>query len=232
MSRQKKRVAVLISGRGSNMLALIDAAGDPNFPAEIVGVISDNPDAMGLTTAASQGISTASFSRSRYASKEAHDAAINAELTRLKADIVCLADYLRLLTPDFDSKWAGKIINIHPSLLPLFKGLDTHNRAIESGMRVHGCSVHFVTPELDDGPVIAQAVVPILPGDDSDTLAARVLTVEHNLYPLAVRMLATGKVRMQGDKAILSGVTAEGALMSPGAAPDAIDIESLARMTP
>ncbi|MBI1620296.1 phosphoribosylglycinamide formyltransferase [Aquamicrobium zhengzhouense] len=232
MSRQKKRVAVLISGRGSNMLALIDAAGDPNFPAEIVGVISDNPDAMGLTTAASQGISTASFSRSSYASKEAHDAAIDAELTRLKADIVCLAGYMRLLTPDFASKWAGKIINIHPSLLPLFKGLDTHNRAIESGMRVHGCSVHFVTPELDDGPVIAQAVVPILPGDDSDTLAARVLTVEHKLYPLAVRMLATGKVRMQGDKAILSGVTAEGALMSPGAAPDAIDIESLARMTP
>jgi phosphoribosylglycinamide formyltransferase-1 len=229
---QKKRVAVLISGRGSNMLALVEAAGDPNFPAEIVGVISDKADAKGLNAASAQGIPTAAFPRGDYASKEAHDAAIDAELTRLNADIVCLAGYMRLLTPGLAEKWAGKIINIHPSLLPLFKGLDTHNRAIESGMRVHGCSVHFVTAELDDGPVIAQGVVPILPGDDEDKLAARILTVEHKLYPLAVRLLATGKARMEGGKAVLTGVSAEGALMSPGVASDDVDIESLARMTP
>ena len=232
MTTQKKRVAVLISGRGSNMLALLEAAGDPNYPAEIVGVISDNPDAKGLAIASANGISTAVFPRRDYSSKEAHDAAIDAELERLEADIVCLAGYMRLLTPGFARKWAGKMVNIHPSLLPLFKGLDTHNRAIESGMRVHGCSVHFVTPELDDGPVVAQAVVPILPTDDADSLAARVLTVEHKLYPLAVRLLALGKARMENDKAVLTGVSAEGALMSPGSAPDDVDIESLARMTP
>lgn len=232
MSTQKKRVAVLISGRGSNMLALVEAAGDPNFPAEIVGVISDKADAKGLNAAAAHGIEAIALPRGDYASKEAHDAAIDAELTRLNADIVCLAGYMRLLTPGLAEKWAGKIINIHPSLLPLFKGLDTHNRAIESGMRVHGCSVHFVTAELDDGPVIAQGVVPILPGDDEDKLAARILTVEHKLYPLAVRLVATGKARMEGGKAVLSGVSSEGALMSPGVASDDVDIESLARMTP
>lgn len=232
MTTQKKRVAVLISGRGSNMLALLEAAGDPNYPAEFVGVISDNPDAKGLAIASAHGISTAAFPRRDYPSKEAHDAAIDAELERLEADIVCLAGYMRLLTPGFARKWAGKMVNIHPSLLPLFKGLDTHNRAIESGMRVHGCSIHFVTPELDDGPVIAQAVVPILPTDNADSLAARVLTVEHKLYPLAVRLLALGKARMENDKAVLTGVAAEGALMSPGSAPDDVDIESLARMTP
>jgi len=228
----RKRVVVLISGRGSNMAALIDAAGDPNYPVEIVGVISDRAEAKGLNAAAALGIEAVSITRADHPDKASLDAALDAELKRMRADIVCLAGYMRLLTPGFTETWAGRLINIHPSLLPLFKGLDTHARAIESGMRVHGCSVHFVTAEMDGGPIIAQAAVPILPGDDSDRLAARVLAVEHQLYPLALRLVATGKARMENGRAILSGVSAEGALLSPGAATDELDIESLARMTP
>lgn len=232
MSASRKRVVVLISGRGSNMIALAEAAGDKTYPAEIVGVISDRADARGLNAASALGIATKAIERKDYSSKEAHDEAIDAELKRLGAEIVCLAGYMRLLTPAFTEKWAGKIINIHPSLLPLFKGLDTHKRALDSGMRLHGCSVHFVTAELDDGPIIAQGAVPILPGDDEDKLAARVLTVEHQLYPLALRLVAQGKARMEAGKAVLSGVSAEGAVLSPGSASDDVDIESLARMTP
>lgn len=225
-------MAVLISGRGSNMVALIEAAGDPHFPAEIVGVISDRADAKGLNAASALGVHAIAIPRGDYADKAAHDEAIDAELTRLEADIVCLAGYMRLLTPGFAAKWAGRAINIHPSLLPMFKGLDPHRRALESGMRLHGCSVHFVTAQTDDGPIIAQAAVPILPGDDERSLTARVLTVEHKLYPLALRLVALGKARMEGGKAVLSGVSAEGALLSPGSASDDVDIESLARMTP
>lgn len=228
----KKRVVILISGRGSNMSALIEAAGDPNYPVEIVGVISDNADAMGLKSAAAQNIDTNAITKADYPTKAALDEALDAELTRMNADIVCLAGYMRLLTPGFTEKWAGRIINIHPSLLPLFKGLDTHTRALESGMRVHGCTVHFVTAGMDDGPVIAQAAVPILPDDTEATLSARVLTVEHQLYPLALRLVATGKARMENGKAVLTGVSAEGSVLSPGSASDDIDIESLARMTP
>ena len=228
----KKRVVILISGRGSNMSALIEAAGDPNYPVEIVGVISDNADAMGLKSAAAQNIDTNAITKADYLTKAALDEALDAELTRMNADIVCLAGYMRLLTPGFTEKWAGRNINIHPSLLPLFKGLDTHTRALESGMRVHGCTVHFVTAGMDDGPVIAQAAVPILPDDTEATLSARVLTVEHQLYPLALRLVATGKARMENGKAVLTGVSAEGSVLSPGSASDDIDIESLARMTP
>ena len=228
----KKRVVILISGRGSNMSALIEAAGDPNYPVEIVGVISDNADAMGLKSAAAQNIDTNAITKADYLTKAALDEALDAELTRMNADIVCLAGYMRLLTRGFTEKWAGRIINIHPSLLPLFKGLDTHTRALESGMRVHGCTVHFVTAGMDDGPVIAQAAVPILPDDTEATLSARVLTVEHQLYPLALRLVATGKARMENGKAVLTGVSAEGSVLSPGSASDDIDIESLARMTP
>lgn len=228
----KKRVVILISGRGSNMSALIEAAGDPNYPVEIVGVISDNADAMGLKSAAAQNIDTNAITKADYPTKAALDEALDAELTRMNADIVCLAGYMRLLTRGFTEKWAGRIINIHPSLLPLFKGLDTHTRALESGMRVHGCTVHFVTAGMDDGPVIAQAAVPILPDDTEATLSARVLTVEHQLYPLALRLVATGKARMENGKAVLTGVSAEGSVLSPGSASDDIDIESLARMTP
>ena len=232
MSVARKRIAILISGRGSNMAALIEAAGDPAYPAEIVGVISDRADARGLNAAAAFGIEAKAITRADHPTKAALDEALDAELTRLQADIVCLAGYMRLLTPAFTEKWAGRLINIHPSLLPLFKGLDTHARALESGMRIHGCTVHFVTAEMDGGPIIAQAAVPMLPGDDAETLAARVLAAEHQLYPLALRIVAEGRARMEGGRTVLWGVSAEGALLSPGSASEAVDIESLARMTP
>jgi formyltetrahydrofolate-dependent phosphoribosylglycinamide formyltransferase len=228
----KKRVVVLISGRGTNMAALAEAAGDPNFPATIVAVISDKVEAKGLNAAAALGIEARAITRADFPSKAALDAALDKELTRLSADIVCLAGYMRLLSPEFTRKWAGKLINIHPSLLPLFPGLDTHNRALDAGMRVHGCTVHFVTAEMDAGPIIAQGAVPVLPHDDEETLSRRVLEAEHKLYPLALRLVAEGRARMEGGRTVLSGVQAAGALLSPGPASEEFDIESLARMTP
>lgn len=186
----RKRVAVLISGRGSNMEALIRAAKAPDYPAEIVGVLSDKPDAKGLETAASEGIPAFAIPRADYASKGEHEAAIQAALEDTGAEIVCLAGFMRLLSGEFLAPWAGRIINIHPSLLPKYKGLDTHARAIEAGDTVHGCSVHHVTAGMDDGPVICQAEVPVLPGDTPDTLAAKVLTEEHRIYPLALAKVA------------------------------------------
>jgi formyltetrahydrofolate-dependent phosphoribosylglycinamide formyltransferase len=139
---------------------------------------------------------------------------------------------MRLLTPGFVEKWAGRMINIHPSLLPLFKGLDTHRRALDAGLRIHGCTVHFVTAEMDDGPIVAQAAVPVLPDDDADRLSARVLAAEHQLYPLALRLVCEGRARMEDGRVVLAGVSASGSLFSPAAASDVQDIESLARMTP
>jgi phosphoribosylglycinamide formyltransferase 1 len=228
----RKRTAILISGRGSNMAALIAAAAEPGYPARIVGVVSDQADARGLNAAASLGIEAVAITRDDHPTAEALDEALDAKLARMEVDIVCLAGYMRLLTPAFTQKWAGRLINIHPSLLPLFKGLDTHCKALDAGMRLHGCSVHFVTAEMDGGPIIAQAAVPVLIDDDKDALAARVLTVEHKLYPLALRLVAEGKARMEDGRTVLAGVSATGALMSPGSASDAVDIESLARMTP
>ncbi|MEO5759499.1 MAG: phosphoribosylglycinamide formyltransferase, partial [Mesorhizobium sp.] len=186
----RKRTAVLISGRGSNMTALIAAASDPGFPAEIVGVISDKADAAGLGIARARGIPTQVISRGEHGSKQAHDAAIDAALVAFNAEIVALAGYMRILTSGFVEKWQGRMINIHPALLPAFKGLDTHTRALAAGMRIHGCTVHFVTPEMDDGPIIAQAAVPVMVGDNADALAARVLKAEHQLYPLALGLVA------------------------------------------
>ncbi len=228
----RKRVVVLISGRGSNMAALAEAVGDPAYPAEIVAVISDKADARGLNAAAALGIEARAITRAEHPTKAALDAALDAELTRLQADIVCLAGYMRLLSPAFTEKWAGRLINIHPSLLPLYPGLDTHRRALEGGVRVHGCTVHFVTAEMDAGPIIAQAAVPVLPGDTGETLARRVLQAEHKLYPLALRLVADGRARMEDGRAVLSGVHAGGVLLSPGPAGEDVDIESLARMTP
>lgn len=228
----KQRVVVLISGRGSNMVSLVEASREQGFPAEIVGVISDRADALGLDIASGLGISATSIARADHPTKQAMEDALDAELRRLQADIVCLAGYMRLLSPDFTGRWAGRLINIHPSLLPLFKGLDTHQRAIDAGVRLHGCTVHFVTAEMDGGPIVAQAAVPVLPGDDAGALAARVLKAEHLLYPIALRLVATGKARFEDGRAILSGVSASGVLMSPGSASDEVDIESLARMTP
>ncbi|MCR4267771.1 phosphoribosylglycinamide formyltransferase [Nitratireductor sp. ZSWI3] len=215
----RKRVVVLISGRGSNMASLIAAAIDPAFPAEIVGVISNRADARGLEIAATHSIPTKVVSARDYDGRAAHDAAIHEALTQMKAEIVCLAGYMRLLTPDFVQKWMGRMINIHPALLPNFRGLDTHARALATGVRVHGCTVHFVTPEMDDGPIIAQAAVPVLIGDSEETLGQRVLRMEHRLYPLSLRLLAEGRVRMSGGVAVFSNVadeTGETAIVSPG----------------
>lgn len=208
MSTPRKRVVVFISGGGSNMLALVAAAKAADFPAEIVGVISDKADAGGLAKAAAEGIPAFSFVRKDYASKEAHEAAIFEALDTLSPDILCLAGYMRLLSATFIQRYEGRMINIHPSLLPLFPGLHTHQRAIDAGMRIAGCTVHFVTEGMDEGPVIGQAAVPVLSGDTADTLAGRVLTVEHQLYPQALRLFAEGKVRMEGGKAVGTGAGA------------------------
>jgi formyltetrahydrofolate-dependent phosphoribosylglycinamide formyltransferase len=185
----KKRVAILISGRGSNMEALIRAAAAPGYPAEIVGVLSNKADAGGLAIAAEAGIPTAVRRHQDYPTREAFDAALHAVLVGWDAEIVCLAGFMRLLTPGFVGKWEGRMLNIHPSLLPALRGLHTHERALAGGDREHGCTVHFVTAGLDQGPTILQARVPILPGDTAETLAARVLVEEHRIYPQALAMV-------------------------------------------
>ncbi len=195
----KRRVAILISGRGSNMSALIAAAKAPGYPAEIVGVFSNVPDAVGLAAAAAEGIPTAALSHRAYPDKPAFEAALAAVLAGWRPDIVCLAGFMRLLSAGFCARWAGKLINIHPSLLPRHRGLHTHAQALADGSTEHGCTVHFVTPGMDEGPVIAQARVPILPGDTPDSLAARVLAEEHRLYPRALAMLARGEVVFPAD---------------------------------
>ncbi len=231
----KKRVAILISGRGSNMAALIDAAASPDFPAEIVGVISNRPDAKGLAIAAAKGVSTQVIP-SKGVSRDDHDAVLDRALEGMKAEIVCLAGYLRLLTDGFVDRWSGRLINIHPALLPLFKGLNTHEQALEAGMRIHGCTVHFVTPAMDDGPIIAQAAVPVLASDDAEMLGARVLAAEHRIYPLGLALVAEGKAKMEGGRTVFTDFSEEmGAgriVSSPAPRPKAPDIESLARFTP
>lgn len=187
----RKRVAVLISGRGSNMEALIRATKAPDYPAEIVLVLSDNPEAKGLETARSEGIAARAVARSSHGSKRAHEEAIQQALDEAGVEIVCLAGFMRLLSGDFLEPWKGRIINIHPSLLPKHKGLDTHARAIEAGDATHGCSVHHVTAGMDEGPVICQAEVPVSPDDTPDTLAAKVLKEEHRIYPLALAEVAS-----------------------------------------
>jgi phosphoribosylglycinamide formyltransferase-1 len=191
----RKRVAILISGRGSNMNALIEAAREPSYPAEIVGVLSNRAGAPGLETAAAAGIATCSLAQSRFEDRAAMDAAITAQLEAWETEIVCLAGFMRILTPGFVDRWLGRMINIHPSLLPLFKGVDPHAQALAAGASEHGCSVHFVTHGMDEGPVILQARVPVLPDDTAESLAARVLAVEHRLYPQALAMVARGEAR-------------------------------------
>ena len=202
MSMPRKRVVVFISGGGSNMMALLEATTAADYPAEIVGVIADKADAGGLAKAAAEGIATFAFVRKDFASKDAHEEAILAQLEALSPDIICLAGYMRLLSGRFIQRYEGRIINIHPSLLPLFPGLHTHQRAIDAGMRIAGCTVHFVTEGMDEGPVIGQAAVPVLTGDTADTLAGRVLTIEHQLYPQSLRLLAEGNVSMEAGNAI------------------------------
>jgi formyltetrahydrofolate-dependent phosphoribosylglycinamide formyltransferase len=237
MKAPRKRVAVLISGRGSNMAALIEAAKDTSYPAEIVGVISDKPDASGLAVAAANGIATKVVARRDHSDKHTHDAAIDAALAGFKAEIVALAGYMRLLGTQFVQRWQGRMINIHPALLPSFKGLDTHRRALDAGCRIHGCTVHFVTPEMDDGPIIAQAAVPVLAGDTERSLAARVLKVEHQLYPMALALLCDGKARMENGRTAFdpSGLAERNGaqfIMAPELWSEATSLEDLARFTP
>jgi phosphoribosylglycinamide formyltransferase 1 len=187
----KKRVAVLISGRGSNMASLIDAAKDDSYPAEITLVVSNRPDAAGLAHARSQSIETAVVEHTNYGNdRAAFEHALQDVLRAHRIDLVCLAGFMRLLTPWFVGQWQGRMLNIHPALLPAFKGLHTHERALAAGVKTHGATVHFVSPETDSGPIIAQAEVPVLPGDTPETLAARVLEAEHRIYPQALRQVA------------------------------------------
>jgi phosphoribosylglycinamide formyltransferase 1 len=190
----KKRVAVLISGRGSNMMALIEAAKAKDYPAQIVLVLSNLPDAAGLARAREANIATVVIDHRPFGEdREAFERALDDELRRHRAELVCLAGFMRLLTPWFIGRWRGRLLNIHPALLPQFKGLHTHRRALEAGVEQHGATVHFVVKETDSGPVIAQQSVPVRQGDTEETLAARVLQVEHRLYPEALRMVAEGR---------------------------------------
>ena len=215
----RKRVAILISGRGSNMSALIDAAKDPAYPAEIVLVVSNRPDAGGLQRANENGIATAVVDHTRYGKdRESFEQALQTTLEQHRIDIVCLAGFMRLLTGSFVARWSGRLLNIHPALLPAFKGLDTHRRAIEARAEHHGATVHFVVPEMDSGPIIAQGAVPVLPEDTEETLSKRVLAVEHRIYPLALKLVATGRVRVEGDHCVIDGdVSADDAALLPGA---------------
>jgi phosphoribosylglycinamide formyltransferase-1 len=207
MAAKKLRVVALISGRGSNLQALIDGAANGELDAEIVAVISNRPDAGGLARAAEAGIATASIDHKAFDSREAFDAALAAEIDRHQPELVVLAGFMRILTGDFIRHYEGRLLNIHPSLLPKYQGLHTHQRAIDAGDSEAGCSVHFATEELDGGPVILQAAVPIEAGDDADALAARVLTREHLAYPAVVQWFAEGRLRMHGQSVILDGQT-------------------------
>jgi phosphoribosylglycinamide formyltransferase-1 len=214
----RKRVAILISGRGSNMTALIEAAADPEFPAEIALVLSNRADAGGLARAAEAGIATAVIDHKAYGSRAEFDAAMDARLRAEAIDLVCLAGFMRLLTDGFVEGWRDRMINIHPSLLPLFPGLHTHERAIEAGMRLHGCTVHFVRAQMDSGPIIGQAAVPIALDDTPDTLSKRVLTVEHQLYPLALALVASGLASVENERLVMQGdlpADLAGMLVSP-----------------
>ena len=211
---RKVRVAVLISGRGSNMVAIIEAARDPSYPAEIVLVLSNRPDAGGLARAAEAGIPTLTIDHTAYPDRAAFDAALDAELRGAAIDLVCLAGFMRILTPGFVAGWAGRMINIHPSLLPLFKGTQTHRQALDAGVRLHGCTVHFVVPELDAGPIVAQAAIPVRQGDDPDSLADRVIVQERRLYPAVLALVAGGRARLEGDRVVIAEPAPEGALFS------------------
>jgi phosphoribosylglycinamide formyltransferase-1 len=196
----RKRVAILISGRGSNMAALIEAARNPSYPAEIVAVISNRPNAAGLARAREAGIPAEAIDHKAFASRSDFEAALEARLEAHVVDIVALAGFMRLMTAAFVESWAERMINIHPALLPSFPGLATHERALEAGVRVHGCTVHYVTPGMDEGPIIAQAVVPVLAGDTASDLAARVLRAEHKLYPAALARVARGEAPVMGER--------------------------------
>ncbi len=195
----KLKVGVLISGRGSNMAALVEAARDPAFPAEVCCVIANRPDAKGLDFAREHGIAALLIDHKSYASKAEFETAVTDALVSHGVEFVCLAGFMRIVSPVFIERWHNRLINIHPSLLPSYKGLHTHERALADGVKLAGCTVHFVRAEMDVGPIVAQAAVPVLTGDTPDSLAARTLTAEHRLYPLALRLIAEGKATVNGE---------------------------------
>lgn len=199
-----KKIVILISGRGSNMEAILETARRENWDSPVVAVISNRPDAKGLETAARYGVATAALASSSFPDRASFDAALQREIDRYSPDLVVLAGFMRILTPGFVAHYAGRMLNIHPSLLPSFTGLDTHARAIASGVRFHGATVHFVTAELDVGPIVEQAVVPVLPDDSPETLAARVLEQEHRIYPRAVRHFVEGRLQIVQGRVVLA----------------------------
>ncbi len=215
----KKRVAVLISGRGSNMAALIEAAKERSYPAEIALVVSNRPEAAGLARAEAQAIPTAVVDhRPHGKDRAAFERALQAVLDQHRVELVCLGGFMRLLTRDFVLRWQGRMLNIHPALLPSFPGLDPHGQALKAGVKISGATVHFVVPQADAGPIVAQAAVPVRDDDTAATLAARVLNVEHRLYPLALRLLAEGRVKLIGGHCLIEAThPAEGTLIVPAA---------------
>jgi phosphoribosylglycinamide formyltransferase-1 len=204
MTTARKRAAIFISGSGSNMAALLEASRASDYPVEFVTVMSDKVSAGGIEKARAAGVATAIFDRKAYPSKDAHEAAMLGHLAEAGVELICLAGFMRLLSGTFISRYEGRILNIHPSLLPLFPGLHTHQRAIDAGMKVSGCTVHYVTEGMDEGPVIAQAVVPVVDGDTADALAARVLKAEHRLYRDALRKVAGDRVVTDADGQLFS----------------------------
>ena len=214
----RRRVAVLISGRGSNMAALIEAAKDKNYPAEIVLIVSNRPDAGGLSIARAAGIATETVDHTNFGKdRAAFERALQAVLEKYKIEIVCLAGFMRLLTADFVNKWPERLINIHPALLPAFKGLDTHKRALDAGAKIHGATVHFVVPEMDSGPIIVQGAVKVRPGDSEETLSKRVLAVEHHIYPQALKLVAEGRLHVENGRCLIDGLPVpDAAELSPG----------------
>lgn len=218
-----KQIVILISGRGSNMEALIAARDAGQLPVKIAAVISNRPDAKGLETAAKAGIATHYIDHKAFAGREAFDAALAECIDQFSPDLVVLAGFMRILTEGFVRHYEGRLMNIHPSLLPAFPGLHTHQRALEEGVRIHGCTVHFVTPELDHGPVIIQAAIPVLDGDTEDDLAARILVQEHQVYPQAVRWFAEDKLRLEAGRVKLNAdLNDRAVLISPQPLPASV----------
>jgi phosphoribosylglycinamide formyltransferase 1 len=213
----RRRVAILISGRGSNMAALIATARAADYPAEIALVLSNRPDAEGLATAQAAGLATAAVDHTPFGKdREAFELVMQRELAAQRIDLICLAGFLRLLTPGFVERWQGRMLNVHPALLPAFKGLDTHERALAAGVRIHGATVHFVVPEMDAGPVIAQGALAVRDDDTAETLAARVLAIEHKIYPAALRLVAEGRVHIADGRCRIDGApTSEDMLLAP-----------------
>jgi phosphoribosylglycinamide formyltransferase-1 len=211
------KVGILISGRGSNMLALIEACRAPGFPAEIALVLSNEKDAAGLARAAAAGIATRVVDHRPFGKdRPRFERALTAALEEHGTELICLAGFMRMLTGGFVDRWQDRLINIHPSLLPAFRGLDTHRRALEAGVRLHGCTVHFVRAAMDEGPIIVQAAVPVLGGDDEARLAARVLAAEHRCYPLALKLFADRRLRVVNERVHIDGAPAqEAALINP-----------------